>query len=157
MIIEDSILIHAPIERVWDTFTDLTCWKDWSTVLGNVTADTKTLTKGKRFKFCLRPFDLPLNVEPIVEEVMLHERIVWSGSKHGIHARHEFIFQQADNGILLKSIETFSGNILKVFGFAFPAQKMKDLTLLMLHEVKEASENHYVRPKEGREKIWKIK
>jgi ligand-binding SRPBCC domain-containing protein len=157
MIIEDSIIINAPLDRVWNTFTDLTCWKDWSSVLGDVTAETKTLTEGKRFKFCLRPFNLPLNVAPIVEEVIQHERIVWSGSKHGVHARHEFSFQETDTGILLQSIETFSGNILKVFGFAFPVQKMKDLTILMLNEVKEASENHYIRPKEGRERIWKKK
>ncbi len=146
MVIEESVLITAPLEKVWDTFTDLTCWKEWSTVLTNVSAESERLTEGKRFKFCIRPFDIPVHLEPVVEEIIPKKRIVWTGSKHGISARHEFIFQKKDGKVLLLSRETFSGIVIKPLKFLFPKRKIREISILMLKEVKAAAENHEIIP-----------
>jgi len=47
MIISESIVINAPLRKVWHTFTDLACWKDWSTVVSNVSSDTGHMTEGR--------------------------------------------------------------------------------------------------------------
>jgi uncharacterized protein YndB with AHSA1/START domain len=141
MLIEEYVFIDAPLKKVWDTFTDLTCWKDWSTVMSNVSSEAALLTEGKRFRFCIRPFDIPVNIEPIVEEIIPGLRIVWSGRKHGITARHEFTFQVKKEGVLLTSRETFSGAILKPLKFFFPKRKIRELSILMLHDIKAAAEN----------------
>jgi hypothetical protein len=157
MIIKATVTIHAPLERDWDTFTDLTCWEDWSTVLSNVTAETDRLTKGKKFKFCIRPFDIPVNLEPTVKEVVPLKRIVWVGKKHGISAKHEFTFERQDGAVLLESRETFTGIMMRPLGYIFPKQKLEELSVLMLEEIKKAAESDNSDEMDKKGKIWKKK
>ena len=141
MQIEHSITIKADMRIVWDIFTDLTCWKNWNTVAEDLTSDSRTLTEGKYFKFCIRPFAFPLYIEPVVEAVRECSYIVWSGSKHGIHARHEFIFTESAEGVLLTSRETFSAGVFKKILVYFSKGKVHTLSIKMLEELKEAAEN----------------
>jgi ligand-binding SRPBCC domain-containing protein len=140
MVIEESIIISASIEKVWDIFTDLTCWKNWCSVIEDVSADGKRLEEGNSFKCCIRPFDIPMNLEPLVEEVIPRERIVWTGKKHGVSARHEFTFQINNGQVLLTSREAFSGLFMSPLRFLFPKKKLQELSLRMLKEVKTAAE-----------------
>lgn len=140
MVIEASIVINAPIDDVWDTFTDLTCWKDWCSVVEGVSSPARRLIEGESFKFCIRPFDIPLSIEPHVEEVTPKELIIWTGRKNGIAARHEFTFNQQEGGILLTSRETFTGMFLTPLKFIFPEKKLHELAALMLKELKDAVE-----------------
>jgi uncharacterized membrane protein len=141
MRIEHSIEINAPIETVWNIFTDLTCWQDWTSVMKDVSGEHDNLKQGKRFNFCIRPFVFPINIQPLVEELIPLKRIVWSGSKHTVSARHEFIFEDKQGRVELKSIETFKVNILSRLFFHIPKKKLHKLSVLMLEELKYASEN----------------
>ncbi|UCH81282.1 MAG: SRPBCC family protein [Nitrospiraceae bacterium] len=140
MEIEHSVTIHADITTVWDIFTDLTCWREWSTVLGDSSSEQDRLTKGKRFKFCIRPFTFPVHVEPVVEEVVPGERIIWSGEKYGIQARHEFIFSELHNSVQVLSREIFTARAINKLLFHIPKKKLHELSIKMLNELKEASE-----------------
>jgi hypothetical protein len=140
MEIKHSVTIHADINTVWDIFTDLTCWREWSTVLGDSSSEHERLTEGKRFNFCIRPFILPVDVEPVVEEVVHEERVVWSGSKYGIQARHEFIFDQGENNVILTSREIFQAGPLTRILFEIPKKQLHALSVRMLEELKEAAE-----------------
>jgi uncharacterized membrane protein len=33
MVIEESVHINAPLDKVWTLFTDLACWQDWNSVM----------------------------------------------------------------------------------------------------------------------------
>lgn len=138
--ITESVLINASLKKVWDTFTDLTCWKNWNTVLCDISCEAERLTEGKRFRFCIRPFDIPVRIEPVVEEIVPENRIVWSGRKHGITARHEFTFKVEAGQVLLTSAETFSGALFRTVKFIFPRRKIKELSRLMLYDIKSAAE-----------------
>jgi uncharacterized protein YndB with AHSA1/START domain len=140
MQIEHTVQIEADIDTVWNIFTDLTCWKEWSTVLGSTSSELNTLTEGKRFKFCLRPFALPVHVEPVVEEVVPGKRIVWSGEKYGIHARHEFIFNESNMKVQVLSREIFRAGVIRRVLFQFSKGKLHQLSVRMLNELKEAAE-----------------
>ena len=140
MIIEESVLINAPLMTVWDIITDLTCWKDWNTVLGNVSSENERLQEGMSFQFCIRPFNIPLNIKPSVKEMVTGHRIVWAGRKHGVHAQHEFTFQEKDNGTMLNSREVFSGLIMNLIQYVFPEKKLRELSSRMLLEIKETAE-----------------
>lgn len=157
MIISESIVINAPLKRVWHTFNDLSCWKDWSTVVSNVTSDSKQLAEGKTFKFCIRPFTFPMNIEPVVEEVIPGQRVVWSGSKHGITARHEFHFAEQDGKTLLTSREVFRLNWMKRFFFHIPRRRLHMLSLLMLQDLKHAAENSITPADISESEIWEKK
>ncbi len=140
MVIEESVVIHASIEKVWDIFTDLTCWKNWCSVIEDVSANEKRLEEGNSFKCCIRPFDIPMNLEPLVEEVVPLKRIVWIGKKHGVSARHEFTFQIKKGQVLLTSREAFTGLFMSPLRFLFPKKKLQEISVMMLKEIKKAAE-----------------
>jgi len=140
MVIEESIIINAPLEKVWDIFTDLTCWKHWCSVIEDVSSDGTRLEEGNSFKCCIRPFDIPMNLEPVVEEIVPMHRIIWSGKKHGVSALHEFTFQIDGSGVLLTSREAFSGFFMSPLRFLFPKKKLQELSVRMLREIKTAAE-----------------
>jgi hypothetical protein len=140
MVIEESIIINASLERVWDIFTDLTCWINWCSVIEDVAADGNRLEEGNSFKCCIRPFDIPIDLEPLVEEIDPMHRIVWSGKKHGVSARHEFTFQINSSGVLLSSREAFSGLFMSPLRLLFPKKKLQELSGKMLREIKIAAE-----------------
>lgn len=137
MVIEESVLIDAKMETVWEAFTDLSCWRDWVRVVTEIEGDgTDRMREGGTFRFCIRPFSLPIHIEPLVEEVVPRERVVWSGSKFGVFARHEFIFRETGDGVLLTSRETFSG----AGSLMFPERTIRELTASILGDLKEAAE-----------------
>lgn len=141
MVIAESILIHAPLDAVWETFTDVSCWKNWTSVLENVpNAGKERLAAEKRFTWCIRPFVFPMYFEPVVEEVVPHERIVWSARKFGIAARHEFTFQKEGRGVLLTSREEFNGPLLIRASVLFSRWRLTELTRLFLRDIQEAAE-----------------
>ena len=142
MVIEESVLINAQLTKVWEIITNLSCWKDWNTVLSNVSSENDLLQEGTSFQFCMRPFNIPLNIKPHVEEIVIGHRIIWSGRKHGVHVQHEFTFQEKDNMTLLKSREVFSGLVMILVKYIFPASKLRELTSLMLLEIKKAAESN---------------
>jgi hypothetical protein len=140
MVIEHSIDINADMNTVWGIFTDMTCWNDWNTVAGNVSSKHEKITEGAHFRFCIRPFTIPVHIEPVVEEVIPGKQIIWSGEKYGIHARHEFLFHEARQGIKLTSRETFCGSFINKLWFHLPVKKLHALTITMLQELKAAAE-----------------
>lgn len=140
MLIKEIIAIHAPIEKVWNTFTDLTCWRQWNTVIRNVRSAERCLSNGKEVTCSLYPFLFPITVNLRIEELIPHELIVWSARKKGLHARHEFIFETKDNSVLVTSRETFAGLLSKASGALLPKRKMQALTIRFLRDLKKASE-----------------
>ncbi len=141
MIIKESTLIDASMKQVWDTFTDLTCWMDWNSVIQDIRSEEKCLTNGKTLKCCFRPFLLPIRVKIKIEEITPYRRIIWSAKKKGLYAFHEFFFEEVENGILVTSKESFSGLLTAVSGFLLPVSRMRTLTRTFLKDLKKASEN----------------
>jgi hypothetical protein len=140
MIIKESLLINATMKRVWDTFTDLTCWMDWNTVIQDVSYEERCLTNGKALKCCFRPFLFPIRVKIKIEEIRPYDRIIWSARKKGLYAFHEFFFEEVEKGILVTSKESFSGLLAAASGFLLPLGRMRSLTRTFLKDLKKAAE-----------------
>ena len=117
-----------------------TCWVNWNSVLKDVSTDHDSIEKGETFSCSLRPFIFPVYFETFIEEVVLYERVVWSGSKFGIFARHEFIFEKLEDSVRVFSKETFKGMTMENMKFIFPAWRIRELTKSLLTDLKEASE-----------------
>ena len=141
MVIEESILIHAKMDKVWDTFTNLTCWKDWNTVMRNVNSGEDCLSHGSEISCSFHPFFLPIKAKIRIEEVIPHKRIVWSAKKKGFSARNKFSFQGNERGVVITSRETYSGPLVKSLGFLLPKGKMQTLIKTFLKDLKTASES----------------
>jgi hypothetical protein len=141
MVIEESTFINADLNKVWKTFTDLTCWKDWNTVMRNVSSDEKCIATGSELRCNFRPFFFPVKAEIKVEEVIPYERIIWSARKKGFSARNRFSFQKHEKGVLVTSRENFTGFIVRVFGFFLPVKRMSSMIAAFLKDLKRASES----------------
>jgi hypothetical protein len=140
MIIKESIAIHAPMEKVWQTFTDLTRWTEWNTVMSDVVSDDSCLLNGKDIRCYFRPFLFPVKVKIKIHEIVPFNRVVWSAQKKGLFAFHEFFFQDAEKGVIVTSKETFSGLLSSAGGILLPEKRMRDLTKTFLKDLKKASE-----------------
>ena len=68
------------------------------------------------------------------------KKVVWSGSKFGIHAVHEFFFEQNENGVKLTSIEHFKGPMLLAARLMFLPSRLHNLTIRLLDAIKEKAE-----------------
>lgn len=141
MVIEESIIINADIRKVWETFTDLTCWADWNTVLGNVSCGEGTcISEGGSFSCSIKPFVIPVFFEPKIEEVIPYKKVVWTANKMGVYARHEFLFESVNDSVIVRSKETFTGLPLSVASVLFPRSTIEQLTVHLLTDLKTASE-----------------
>ncbi len=140
MVIEESIVILSPLDKVWNTFTDLACWPQWNTVLEDVSSDSQNIEEGSRVRFCIRPFVIPVSVEPVIEEVIPAKKITWRGEKFGIIAVHEYIFVETEPGVTVISRETFSGSLLALSGILLSYGRLKELTMKVLTDLKEMAE-----------------
>jgi len=140
MVIEESVLINAALKDIWKTFIDLTCWADWNTVASKAASNSGRIEEGERLSFTLRPISVPIMIEAKIEEVEPLEKVVWSGTKFGIFSRHEFLFQQISNGVLVTSRETFRGLPLLFGRITFPEGTVRELTVEMLKDLKKATE-----------------
>jgi hypothetical protein len=140
MIIKESITINSTMEKVWETFTDLTCWVNWNTVIKNVKSKEKLLMDGRSLKCTFRPFLFPIQVKIRIEEIAPYEHIIWIAKKKGLSARHEFLFQNSENGIQVISRESFAGLLVAGAGFLLPVKRMRDLTKTFLKDLKRAAE-----------------
>lgn len=141
MVIEESILIHAKMDKVWETFTNLTCWKEWNTIMEDVCTKEKCLSCGSEISCCFRPLVFLVKATIRIEEVKPYEHIVWSARKKGFSARNIFTFQNNKKGIIVTSRETFSGFIVMFFSFLLPKKRMRTLIQTFLKDLKTASEN----------------
>lgn len=139
--IEESVLISAGMEQVWKAFTDFTSWADWNRTARNISPANCSMEEGGRFRFRLRPFVVPIDIAPVIDAIVPHERVVWTGSKYGISSRHEFLFQQVGNGVLVTSREKLVGLPLVLGGRTLTERTVRKLTIRMLRELKAACEH----------------
>jgi hypothetical protein len=140
MIIKESVTINSTMKTVWETFTDLACWINWNTVIKDIKSKERLLMNGKSLKCTFRPFLFPIQVKIKIEEIVPYEHITWVAKKKGLVARHEFLFQNDEQGIQVVSRETFTGLFVTGAGFLLPVRRMRSLTRNFLKDLKRAAE-----------------
>lgn len=101
---------------------------------------TEILTEGGKVKFCIYPFSFPVYFEPLIEKVVALKKVVWSSGVYGISARHEFLFEEVKDGMLITSRERFKGFPVRALRFLFPEWRLRDLTVAFLKDLKKAAE-----------------
>lgn len=140
MIVEESIFINADIDKVWDTFTDLACWKNWNSVIKDVDSQSTCLKEGCYIVCNFQPFFFPINVRIEIKEVKYKKSISWVVRKMGLFAEHLFDFQKKENGVIVISREKFDGFAIRKAEFLVPKQKIHNLTKIFLNELKMVAE-----------------
>jgi hypothetical protein len=140
-VIEESVTINAGIRKVWGMFIDLSCWHEWNTVMTVLSSGEKgKIAEGTSFTCLILPLAFLVPLEPFAEEVVPCKRIILSGHRFGIGARHEFLFEGNEAETTLTSRETFTGIPSLLPTWIFFEMRMKKLTGDMLRDLKIAAE-----------------
>ena len=138
--IQESILIGAPRDVAWRTFTDLTCWADWNSVLTDVQPGPDAAIAGGGFSCGLRPFGFAVPFAVRVEVAEAPVRLRWSAARWGVHGSHWFHFTETPDGTLCKSLEDLSGPAVTLAGPLFPLWRFRELTRRFLRDLKDGAE-----------------
>jgi uncharacterized protein YndB with AHSA1/START domain len=105
VITRDEILISAPIQTIWDIQTDVASWPSWQPEVDGAEADSP-LTVGSVFRWQTAGLD----ITSTVEEIEPPRRIVWGGPAQGIVAVHVWTLDEQDDGVLVKTAESWEGD-----------------------------------------------
>lgn len=144
MIIRETVVIDAPIEIVWEVFSEIEHWSDWNPVCLECRLETgNAMSEGACLSFKLNPLFLPMRIAPVVTNYHPGRSVTWNGKKWGIHAEHTFNFKPDGSKIRLESIETFSGPTLLPARLIGVPRRLHELTRQLLFAIKTASENRH--------------
>jgi uncharacterized protein YndB with AHSA1/START domain len=96
--------IRAPIETIWQIRTNVDEWPSWQPDVDGAKAECP-LEVGSAFRWQTAGLD----IISTVEEIDAPRRIVWGGPAQGIVAVHVWTFEPQDDGVLVRTAESWEG------------------------------------------------
>lgn len=109
--------IRAPLSLVWAVQADLEGWSRWNPDVSRV--DLRgPLAAGTEFRW--KAGGLP--IVSVLREVEPERRIAWTGRMMSIRAVHVWTFMEQDDGVVVRSAESFEGLLVRFM--AGPMQRM---------------------------------
>ena len=142
MIISTSININASIDTVWEVFSDIHNWQEWNPVCRECRLEQgDAMACGTCFSFELNPLILSIRIKAVIEQFEPKKKVVWSGSRLGIHATHVFTFEEKESYVVLKSEEFFSGPLLFLARLIGIPSRLHQLSNRLLESIKQQAES----------------
>jgi uncharacterized protein YndB with AHSA1/START domain len=105
-----EIEIAAPPEIVWDVLTRFENWPQWNPDVKSMSFDA-TLAPGSEFRWKAGPG----RIVSTLEQVEPPRHVSWRGRTMSIKALHEWHLEPRDGGTLVKTEESFSGLLARLF------------------------------------------
>ncbi len=142
MIIREEIFIAASPETVWGVFADIDNWYRWNPVCRECRLESgPSMETGACLSFQLNPVFFPVRISTVIKECQPGRKVVWIGSKWGLHAEHTFLFKPENGGTRLESIERFSGWVLPPLRLAGIPRRLHQLTRELLATIRTRTED----------------
>ena len=131
-----EIEIHASLDSVWKTQTDIDSWAIWQPEISEARLNG-SLKIGTKFKWKSGGFTL----NSTIEEIESNKVIGWSGSGFGASAIHIWEFSSLENGnTLVRTSESMDGWFVKLLK-GMMRKKLNASLETWLNALKKASEN----------------
>lgn len=115
--IDESIIIDATPEQVWNVLLDFKSWESWNPFIPNVEGNLRV---GEKMRIrVVSPGMKPMIFKPIVFEVKPNEKFIWGGSflKILYNGDHAFILEPVEkNKTRFRQIERFMGPMVLFMG-----------------------------------------
>lgn len=108
-----GILIHAPVEKVWQIQADIENWFKWQPDVTSAKLEG-TLAAGTTFRWKAKG----LNIVSTLHTVKPHQQIGWTGISLGMFAVHNWTFEARGEATLVTTEESLSGwltRLMKLF------------------------------------------
>jgi len=117
-----EILIHAPVEKVWQLQTDIDNWKMWQPDITSAKLEG-ALAVGTNFCWKAKG----LNITSRLHTVEPDRRIGWTGTSLGMSAIHNWTFEARGNDTLAITEESLSGWLTRLMVLLDPCFLEKSL------------------------------
>ena len=109
VITKKSIIINAPIEKIWEIFSDVDQWDTWQKEI--VTPKINGVFKaGTSFDWKSNG----LTITSTLQTVETNKRVVWSGPALGAFAIHTWNFTEKDGQTIISVEESMEGWLVKL-------------------------------------------
>jgi uncharacterized protein YndB with AHSA1/START domain len=106
VITRKSTVIHAPLRTVWKVQTDVEQWPSWQPDVASVVKDTPgRLRAGSVFRWSTQGLDITSTVKRVEPDRCL----AWGGPAQGIVAVHVWTFTPTEDGVLVRTEESWTG------------------------------------------------
>ncbi len=134
LVAHGSILINAKLDRVWRLQTNINYWSEWQPDVVAAQLQGK-LAVGAVFHWRASG----VNITSRIDELVPRQRVSWTGDSLGMHAIHNWEFEQRDDGILVRTEESISGWLAQIIGLFLPhyLDKALDQSLQTLRDAAE--------------------
>lgn len=109
--------IAAPADLVWSVLTDLDGWVRWNPDVTRMEW-SGGLEPGAEFRWKAGG----MSIVSRIREVVPSRRIVWTGRTMGIRAVHVWIIEPKEDGVLVRTEESFEGLVATLL--AVPLRRM---------------------------------
>jgi uncharacterized protein YndB with AHSA1/START domain len=129
-----EILIHAPVEKVWRTQSDIENWSTWQPDINTAKLDGD-LKAGTTFRWKAQG----LSITSRLHTVDPNRRIGWTGTAPGMVAIHNWTFETHGPNTLAITEESLSGWLTRLMKFFDPhfLEKSLEATLQRLKNKSE--------------------
>ncbi len=130
-----TIMIDAPVEKVWGLVVDIDRWPRWNKSVE--TAHLKgAVAKGSVFDWRSGGF----GIRSTFKDVVPMERLSWTGQTLGTSAMHFWEFTITEKGVVVTTAETFDGWLPSLMPRTMQ-KKLDDTLPALLASLKVAAED----------------
>jgi uncharacterized protein YndB with AHSA1/START domain len=103
-VVDRTIRIAAPVERVWQLHTEIGSWPGWQLAITEARLDGP-VAPGTTFHWSTAG----LSIDSTIYAVDAPHRILWGGPAHGITGVHEWTFTEDGDGVVVRTRESWAG------------------------------------------------
>jgi uncharacterized membrane protein len=114
VITKKSIVINAPVEKVWEVFSDVNNWNNWQKEI-EMPEINGAFKKGTSFHWKSNG----LTITSILQAVETNKMVGWSGPAFGAFAIHTWFFTEADGHTTIRVEESMEGWLVKLLKGTF--------------------------------------
>lgn len=139
LVVEKSIELDAPAEKIWEQLVDVKSWPEWKPFITKARiAGYDSLTNGARIKMSLLaggPAAAPLSVT--VNAFDKPRYLSWEGGIKGLlHAEHSFCLEEKGGKTRVTTYEKFAGPLLWFMLRLAPREDLEQLHEKWLQAIK---------------------
>jgi uncharacterized protein YndB with AHSA1/START domain len=120
---EEKITIHAPINLVWQTLTDISQWPRWQRAVSVASLEGPLVPKAT-FLWTSGGMKIRSRIQEINAPFSIH----WIGQTLGTKADHTWLLASTDAGTIVTTVENMDGwmvSLLGLFNKDFLANSLK--------------------------------
>ncbi|MEX0762207.1 MAG: SRPBCC family protein [Dehalococcoidia bacterium] len=137
---ESSVHINAPVEHVWDVFSDPQGWPEWCEVCLSVDCPGRMdWSVGSRLELRLKMAGVGVPFNVTVTESEPGHRVAWASTKMTVTATRTFTFEPDGDGTIMGDHKLFTSPVLPLRLF-YPRPIIRNMTESWLRDIKAESE-----------------